>query len=609
MIMKRRQFTLRIHRILICLMFVPVYTMAQNIPVSTEYTLLYDFLDELAGEGVIHLNSAIKPYLRNDIAKKLLEAQTADSQLNPRQQADLRFYLNEFALECDTVPDNWVEWTNRRTFNLSLAQPAFHYITDKKNFKMSIRPILGMDIYASKKGGIIKRWWGAEINMDIVRHVSVWGSLRDISWNGTAMLSNKYYDKGDKIEGAKLTKPQYLNNLRGVQYKEATYGGDFSDSRGGISLYSWWGSIGIQREVIAWGDAYHCSNILSGHNPAVPMLTLNLKPVRWFEFTWFHAWLVSNVIDSTNYYVEHYSEGITQRHYRPANKFMAANMFTFSPIKKLSFSFGNSIVYAERNIQALYFIPVAFYKSLDHLATKGLRIENQNSQLFFTINTRNLKHVNVYASFFADEFKLARLKKNNPQHNPVSYLVGFNVSNWPLQNLSVKAEFMRANIACYTHSIDVLSYTSNSYEMGHYMGDNSQNIYAEIVYKPIRRLSLSASYTNDTKYNKYDYVRANISDIIAQKPFHERTYQNDTFAFNAIYEVFNNCYAVVNFSYNNARGFAPASERTAGEDRGFNKEGTPLLGKDLQLYYLNKFAPLYLQGENFTFMCGLSFNF
>lgn len=586
---------------------------AQNIPVSMEYTQIYSFLDELAAEHVIHLNSAIQPYTRKDVAKLLQEAQRADTVLSKRMQQELKFYLNEFALECDTVPDNWVEWTNRKTFNLSLAQPAFHYVTENKKFKMSIKPILGMDIYASKKGGVMKRWWGAELNMDIVNHVSVWGSLRDISWNGTAMLSDKYYaNEYAKIDGAKLTKPSYLNALAGVQYKEASYGGDFSDSKGGISLYSWWGSISLQRERIQWGDAYHCSNILSGHNPAVPMLSLNLKPVRWFEFNYFHAWLVSNVLDTSYTYMENYSEGVLKKYPRPASKYMAANMFTFSPIRQLSFSFGNSIIYAERNVQAAYFIPIAFYKSLDHLLTKGVATENQNSQVFFTINTRNLKHVNFYASFFVDEIKFARFKKSNPENNPISYLVGFNLSNWPVKNLGIKGEFMRSYIATYTHSIDVLSYASNSYSMGHYMGDNAQNIYAEISYRPVRGLALSFSYTNDTKYNVYNYVRHNISEIIAQKPFAERTYQNDTFTFHTVYEVFNNCYAVIDFSYNNARGFAPTSTRVEGEDRGgFDSNGnaTVLEGDELKQYYLNKFAPTYLQGKNFTFMCGLSFNF
>ncbi len=589
---------------------------AQNIPVSTEYTLIYDFLDELASEQIIHLNSAVKPYSRSQIAQFLLEAQQQDSILNKRQKSDLAFFLNSFSLERDTMPDNWVEWTNRQTFNLSLAEPALHAKTANNMFKFSLKPILGMDIYVSKKGAITKRWYGAEINMDIANHLSIWGSLRDNSWSGD-LLKSAYYpsttydDPHSKQGGAKLTRPTYLNNLPGVQYKEATYGGDFSDSRGGISLYTWWGSIGLQRENIVWGDAYHCSNILSGHNPAVPMLTLNLRPCRWFEFNYFHAWLNSNVVDSTYYYTEVYGENQTKIHYRPAPKYMAANMFTFSPIRQLNISFGNSIVYAERTPQAAYFIPIAFYKSLDHLLTKGMRIENQNSQVFFTINTRNLRYANFYASFFVDEFKLARLKKSNPQNNPYSYLVGASLRNWPLKGLAVKAEFMRQNIGCGIHSIAVTDYTSNSYNMGHYMADNAQHIFAEISYKPVRGLWLALSYSNDIKYNKYDYIRGNIIEIISQKPFAEKIYQNDTFAFDAKYEVFSGCYAVINCSYNNARGFTPTTERIAGEDRGpLNADDAQqLTDTELAQYYLDMYAPAYLQGKNFTFMCGLSFNF
>ena len=597
----------------------PVALRAQNIPENLQYTQIYSFLDELAGDGLIHLNSAVRPYPRNFIAQKLLEAQQQDSLLSRRQRDELGFYLNEFSLERDTVPDNWVEWTNRKTFNLSLAQPSFHYLTPKRNFKISIKPILGMDVYASKKGAIIKRWYGAEINMDIARHVSIWGSLRDNSWNGLGLKSEyypstAYYSPYSKQGGAKLSRPGYLNDFPAAQYKEAErYGADFSDSKGGISLYSWWGSISLQRESIVWGDAYHSSVILSGHNPAVPMLSINLRPCRWFEFNWFHAWLVSNVLDSTYYYTEVRNEGAPEvRHYRPAGKYMSANMFTFSPIRQLSFSIGNSIVYAERTPQAIYFIPVAFYKSLDHLLTKGLAIENQNSQVFFTINTRNLRHLNLYASVFVDEFSLARWKPSNPQRNLVSWQVGFNLTNWPLRNLSLQAEFMRSNIACYTHSVALTAYTSNSYNMGHYMGDNAQNIYAKLSYKPVRGLYLAFSYTNDTKYRNFNYVRKEISNLISQKPFADRTWQNDTFAFDALYEVFSGCYATVCFAYNHARGFAPSSERIAGEDRGgFDAAGQPVVlqGAELEQYYLDKFSPVWLQGRNFTFKCGLTFNF
>ena len=599
------------NKLLAILLLCALSVSAQRIPEAIEYTEIYDFLEELTTDGVIRSNAAIKPYTRDAIARMLAEAQSKDSLLNKRQKDDLQFYMQDYALELDTLPTYYsyghrhvTQWITKVS-NLSLADPSLHILTKDKIFKMRVRPILGMDLSYNTKGLLMHRWYGAEIQMDIAHHLSIWGSIRDNSWSGQG------------INGSRITKPQYLNNLPGVQYKEASYGGDFSDSRGGISLYTWWGSISVQRERIQWGDAQHCSNILSAHNPAVPMLTLQLTPCKWFQFDYFHAWLVSNVVDSTYYYTEREKEGVTGREYRPANKFMAANMFTFMPCKYVQFSFGNSIVYAERNVQAAYFIPIAFYKSLDHLLTKGLGSENQNSQAFASLTVRPTDHLRLYGSFFLDEFKLARLKPSNKENNPVSYLVGFNWSGWPVKGLSLRGEFMRSYIACYTHSINVLSYTSNSYNIGHYMGDNAQSIFVQLSYRPTRSLRLTLDYTNDTKYRAFDYIRDYIAGgrpkdpIIGQKPFSEKIWRNDQIQFRAVYEVFNNCYAHIDFTYNNARAYTPTSDRILGEDRGWNADGTSkeLAGAELENYYLNKYTPVYLQGKNFTFTCGLSFGF
>ncbi len=562
---------------------------AQRIPQMIEYTEVYDFLEELTTDGVIQTNAAVKPYTRDYIAARLMEAQAKDSLLNKRQKEDLQFYLQDFALECDTLPTYYsyghkhvTQWKTAVS-NLNLADPSLHILTKDKIFKMRVRPILGMDLSYNKKGLLTHRVYGAEIQMDIAKHVSIWGSIRDNSWDGTRLKESYFPTIYDQISGARVTKPQYLNNLAGVQYKESNYGGDFSDSRGGISLYAWWGSISVQRERVTWGDAQHCSNILSAHNPAVPMVTLQLTPCKWFQFDYFHAWLVSNVIDSTYWYNEQQTATSTQREYRPANKFMAANMFTFMPCKYIQFGFGNSIVYAERNVQAAYFIPIAFYKSLDHLLTKGLHTENQNSQAFATITVRPTDHLRLYGSFFLDEFKLARLKKDNPQKNPVSYLVGFNWSGWPVKGLALRGEFMRSYIATYVHSIAVLDFTSNSYQMGHYMGANAQSIWLQLSYRPTRSLRLTLDYTCDTKYTAYDYIRGDIKNIISQEPFKNTIWRNDEIKFRAVYEVFNNCYAHVDASYNHAR---------AGEQAD-----------------LDQYSPVYLQGKNLTFSCGLSFGF
>ena len=599
--------------LLLILCVVPI--MAQHIPVPLTQTKLYDYLDELATDGVITVQTAIRPYTRQQVASMLLQAQHADTLLSARQQKELAFYLNEFALECDTMVNNFVQYTDHATYNLSLADPQFSYMTANKQFKMRLRPILGMNIIANPKGAILQRWYGADLQMDIANHLSIWGNLRDYSWSGDWLKSSVFPTDNERMYGARIhygasqTQPA-LSPIAGVQYKEASYGGDFSDSKGGISLYSWWGSITLQRENIRWGDAYHASNILSGRAPAAPMLSLQLTPCKWFQFDYFHAWLVSNIADSTYYYLENTTKpGVQDKEYRPLNKFMAANMFTFTPIKQLSFSLGNSIIYAERNIQAAYLIPIAFYKSLDHLLTKGIATQNQNSQLFASVSVRPVDHLHLYGSFYVDEFKLSRLKASNAEHNPVSYLVGFNWSGWPLEGLSLKAEFVRTNVACYTHSIDALTWETNSFNMGHYMGDNAQSIYAELAYRPIRGMLLRLSYTNDMKYNSYAYLRVyrgadgviregGISQTISQKPFDHCIYRNDDIRLDGIYEVHPNMFVTLTLGYNNARGFDNLkTDALPSEDIG-----------DAQ-YYLNKFTPRFYQGSNFNASLGFSFGF
>ena len=578
---------------------------AQNIPVALSEQRLYDFIDELSTDGVISVTEAVRPYSRLQVAQMLTEAQKRDSLLSSRQRKDLDYYLNEFAIERDTMRRQIVQYTDDRTFNLSLCDPQFAYMTPKKNFKLQLRPILGAEVYGSQKGAVIKRWWGADLKMDIVHHVSLWGSLRDISWNGKMGLSDKYFPSElDKIDGAKLTKGHFLNTLDGVQYKEANYGGDFSDSKGGISIYDWWGSLSLSRENIRWGDAYHASNILSGHNPAVPQVSLQLTPVYWFQFDYFHAWLVSNVLDSTDYYLEtdninSLGGKVMQKEYRQRSKYMAANMFTFKPIKYIHFSFGNSIVYSERTPNAAYFIPIAFFKSLDHLFTKGTRTENQNSQVFATITVRPVDHLKLYTSLFADEISWNRFKPSVKENNPISYVVGFDWGGWPLKGLSLKGEFSRSYIACYTHSIASLEYTSNSYNMGHYMGDNAQSIFLELSYRPIRGMRVSIDYTDETKYNSYNYIRQDVDKAIAQKPFDKKVYRNYAVSANLLYEVYHNMYLTASVAYNNAQGYdRPAAEQTCISEN----TGTAA-------YFLNRFSPVYFQGKNFIATAGFSFGF
>ena len=591
-------------RIILCCFFSFFLSLgyAQSIPQHISYTRIYDFLDELANDGFFELNSVVKPYSRKFITDKLLEAQAQENNLNRRQRQELAFFLNDYALEQNKLPEAWLgaAWNffddkgiTHRT-QVSVMQPGIFY--NDTNFRARITPILGMHILANGKGNMTNRWFGAEFQGMIGKNLSIWGSLRDISMKSF---------EGDLLaQSARRPYIYFLVNVPGYELKEATYGGDFSDSRGGIA-YSWnLGSIAFQKDNIVWGDNHNGSNIISGRAPSFPMISLNLKPARWFEFNYIHAWLVSNVVDSTYYYVERE----TNKHYRPANKYMAANMLTFMPIKNLNISLGNAIVYSERNVQAAYFTPFAFYKSIDHTLTKGLGVENQNSAMFFNISSRNIKHLHLYTSVFIDEFNFKRLKPDNKESNLISYKIGANLTNFPVQNLSLIGEFTNTNILNYKHSISTLTWTSNAYNMGHYLGDNSQEIYLALRYKPIRGLDFSLSFVDAKKGKEFEYIRKGTDNntpplsgtsslIITYPSLGAIIWRNQTVGFKTVYEVFNNAYAIVNVEYNHARGYENNDSPLFAEKKMSAQEA------------LDFYTPKFLQSKNTTVTLGFSFGF
>lgn len=552
----------------------------QDIPQHISYTRIYDFIDELANDGFIEINSVVKPYSRRFISDKLAEVRQQEGALNKRQKDELNFFLEEYALEQNRLPEREFLLYEGNYSRFDLVPPVFLY--KDSIFRARIQPILGMNIYVNGNGQINQRWYGADFQAMIGEHVSVYGSLRDISFAASNELNPR------------LSEPAYLTNVPGFQYKEPN---DFSDSRGGIKFGWNWGSVGLVKDNVVWGDNYNGSNILSGRVPSFPMITLQLKPAKWFEMNYIHGWLVSNVVDSARFYVEN----DVRKWYRNHNKYIAANMFTFTPIPKLNISFGNSIIYAEDNVQPGYLIPVAFYKSIDHTLTKGIATENQNSQLFFNISSRNIRHVHLFSSVFFDEIKFSRFKPSSAEKNPVSFKIGGKVTNFPISNLSATAEFTRTNIINYKHSIPAISYASNSYNMGHYLGDNAQELYASLGYKLIRGLDLNVYYLNAQHGNEYNYARrgedANIRQIISQPSLGDVIWKNQTVGFKALYEVFNNAYAVVNIENSNIEGFDAVSEPIGGENR-MTAQGT-----------LDFFTAPFLHGKNTTFTVGFSLGF
>jgi hypothetical protein len=510
---------MKIFLIPVCLLFLltgPVNLTSQEVYQHVSNTNIYDFVDELANAGIISLNSAIKPYSRMFIAERLAEATTQDTLLNQRQKKELAFYLLEYKLELEPLPDYNPKFdVFRKNENLAIAiNPLGGYYKDKL-FTLAIKPIWGINYFNNENGSIYHRWGGAEAHAYVGKNWGFYASLRDN--NETEMISG----------------PDYFTTRSGGAYKNL----DYSEMRGGVT-YTWkWGSFGLIKDHLKWGNNEHGAMIFSDRPPSITKLRLNIKPVKWFELNYYHGWLVSMEVDSIRSY---YSTDPAREVFR--QKYIAANMFTFTPWRQFNISLGNSIVYSDINVHPAYLIPVMFYKSIDHTLNQG--IDNQNSQMFFDISSRNIKNLHLYGTFFIDELKVDRI--NDPEEsNFWSTKIGAKATNLAVPNLWLNLEYSMSYPITYQHRVSTLTFESNYYNMGYYLRDNSREIFAAIGYKPIRGLHLSLAYTLAQHGPDYEYA---LDGTVTTHPFLERVaWQNQSFLFSARYEFINNAYLFAEF--------------------------------------------------------------
>ena len=529
---------------------------------------IYDFVDELANDGIVEINSVIKPYSRNYIAEKLSEAKQEQEKLNKRQLKELDFYLLEFKLEVDSLPDYNLKFdVFGKNKNLATSINPFAISYKDKLFSIAAKPIWGTQYFFKGSENIYHRWGGAEAYAYVGKHWGFYASLRDN--NETKVISS----------------PEFFTRRPGGAYKlTENGGGDYSEMRGGVT-YAWkWGSFGLVKDHNEWGNNYHGPMIMTDRAPSYAQIKLRIKPVKWFELNYYHGWLVSMEVDSLRSY---YSSNPPREVYR--QKYIAANMFTFTPWKKLNVSIGNSIIYSDMNVNPAYLIPVMFYKSIDH--TLNQDIDNQNSQMFFDVSSRNIKNVHLYGTFYIDELKVDRITDPDT-YNFYSTKVGIKTTNLLIQNLSVNIEYSMSMPINYQHRVPTLTYASNYYNMGYYLRDNSQEIYISLGYKPIRGLHFNASYTLAQHGPDYKYI-IGVDEKVDSHPFMEEVkWQNQTLSFKASYEFVSNAYLF----------FEIMNMYTQG-DIDIYQPG------DVVFNYLDVYSPEFFRGDNNIISLGFNIGF
>lgn len=541
---------------------------AQTIYQSVQDQPLYLFLDDLATSHIIDISTTVKPYSREDIANYLLEASYQREGLSAAQQKRLDVYIHEFAHELYRQKNGkWTLYGKDTTLSVHLGPPEVSWYDSLA--RINLRPIYGIRFFRSTHDNFFHSYGGLEANAYI-------GS----NWGLNASIRDNYQ------QHQILAFPTYLTHEMGGNYKvgvQGRSGGDFSEMRGSIT-YTWdWGQIGLVKDHLQWGDNYNGANIFSGRTPSFSMLKLHLNPVKWLEFDYFHGWLVSEVTDSLR--SVYMPDGAYREVYY--EKYIAANLFTFKPFKRLHMSIGNAIIYDLANPHPAYFFPFNFFKSIPHTYKKGVTA-NDNSMMFFNINSRQIKHLHLFYSLYVDELSIVRIGNPN-RHNFLSHKGGFALSGWPVKNMSLTYEMTYTKPMTYQHRVPITTFETNRFNLGHYLRDNSRDYYVALRYAPYAAWQLTASYLLAEKGNVYIYEHGSEVPADRNPVLNDISWRNQNLRIKAEWFPLVNLRVFAEYQYSHINGY-DTDEKPA-------------------QHYLNLFTPDYLHGETNTLIMGFGYGF
>ena len=454
----------------------PLYAQIVFEPLNND---IYSYLDRLSQKGVIELNDIIKPLSRTYISQKLEEAGSKINMLTDLEKEELDFFAKEYFIELEYFKkENENNPSSGLRSSLSNRYRLFSY--DDNTFKFGAGPSVGYEISFPGSSRNVHSW------------VGMYGYgyfLKNIGLSFNFKTNNEH---GNSIDVKKDFTPE-----TGILSVSHDHGKDIDYSEvNSMVSYDWkWGDISVAKDYIEYGYAKSGKIVLSNKAPSFPFVRLHLKPIKWIHFYYYHAWLSSDIIDSLML-----SENRRDIY---INKFLAWHAISFTPFEGFDLSIGESVVYSDK-IEPLYLMPfMVFYMADQFISNRHDKPGDANSQVFLSVSSRNfLKNTHIYGTFFIDELTLKGINgtlfvdsktienslDDNKLRPQVACTIGASVTDLPVDNLTVTAEYTRINPFVYGHHDPAQTYTTSSYLLGHWMGHNADLIYLNFNYRFIRGL-------------------------------------------------------------------------------------------------------------------------
>ncbi len=473
----------------------------------------------------------VAPYNKNYIYALVDSLNKPYSGLTSLDRANLSFYMSDFFFESQITDSVKQDSVYMGFFKHDPAGRlrAFYYSDDK--FKIAVDPIYGYARGYRDGESLTHFWSGLAFYGYLGKNVNFYFNYRDNAETGKTLDRKKQFTPDDGIS-------LYTDNPDHIEY---------SDVRTGVSYFGKWGAVSVMKDYINWGYGESGKLIMSSKAPSMPMVRLDLNLTDWLQFNYFHAWLASDVADSSSFY-DSFVEGEPRVIYR--DKYMASHSFIIRPMRGLSIAIGESIVYADA-LKFAYLQPLMFFRLADHYLSRADNSAGDNSQFFAQVSAKGLiPNTHLYAEGLIDEIKMGELFNPEKQRNQIGFTLGGSVYDLPIENLTATFEYTKVYPFAYKHYIPTLTYESSSYVMGHWIGQNADIIYGSLKYGFMRGLNAKA-WGFYTRKGGEGTAEQQLNVNIPQPPFLHGLRTNYTqLGFEAKYEFINNLFARAELIYN-----------------------------------------------------------
>lgn len=428
------------------------FSQVENVPITNS---VYTFLKEMKVKGILSFIREDDPVLSRFEVKELLEkVNTKTEQLSNTETKLLNKYRIEFS---DTIdPDSSTQLFNPQNgFFTDLDQ----MITDKVKYLYA---------YKEPENNIYFEWLGHFYHgQDFSKENAVNSNLYDIGFRIRGTVLNHLGYNLTVIKGgssgnrnfSRIVEPKLASNYKWIENVENIDNYDFTYGYIKYLTQPYKDmniSFQLGREDITLGYGYGSKLVLSGDNPTMDFLKFNFD-YGIISFSSLHA-------STTGYFNADRNQNYT--------KYFAHNHLKLKFDNLFDLGIGETMIYSGRGIELGYLTPVAFYKFIE------MEIQDRdNGNLYFDLQTKFVKDLELQATFLLDENILSNLGDLEKFTNKTAYQVGaFWYEPLNINDLSLICEYTRIRPYVYTHFDIKNNYTAFGVNLGHRIGPNADEL-------------------------------------------------------------------------------------------------------------------------------------